>query len=82
MRFQADPEVYAPQFGGSCAWAVSRGYTAMTAPDAWRVVDGELYLNDDQTIQKEWEKDVPGNIAKANDNWPAILAEAEPPRGE
>ena len=27
-RFTEDPERYAPQYGGYCAWAVSQGYTA------------------------------------------------------
>lgn len=26
--FKADPEKFAPQYGGYCAWAVSQGYTA------------------------------------------------------
>jgi YHS domain-containing protein len=26
--FEADPEKYAPQFGGYCSYAVSQGYTA------------------------------------------------------
>src|SRR5512134_970368 len=44
-RFAASPERYAPQFGGYCAYAVSRGYTADVDPEAWRIVDGALYLN-------------------------------------
>src|SRR5205085_9542520 len=30
--FKADPVKYAPQYGGYCAWAVSRGYTAGIDP--------------------------------------------------
>jgi YHS domain-containing protein len=43
--FAADPEKYAPQYGGYCAWAVSQGYTANIDPQAWKVVDDKLYLN-------------------------------------
>jgi YHS domain-containing protein len=71
--FKASPDKYAPQFGGYCAWAVSQGYTAKGDPKAWKIVDGKLYLNYDLNIQKKWETDVPGNIAKANSNWPAVL---------
>jgi YHS domain-containing protein len=71
--FQADPEAFAPQFGGYCAWAVSQGYTASTDPTAWRVVDGKLYLNYSHNIQRRWEQDVPGNIAKGDANWPKVL---------
>lgn len=72
-QFQADPERYAPQFGGYCAWAVSQGYTASADPQAWRIVDGKLYLNYDLDVKKTWEQDVPGNIAKGEGNWPVVL---------
>ena len=71
--FVADPEAYAPQFGGYCAWAVSEGYTASTTPEAWSIVDGKLYLNYSRRIQRRWEKDIPGNISCATANWPKIL---------
>ena len=67
--FGADPAKYAPQYGGYCAWAVSQGYTAPIDPNAWKVVDGKLYLNYSADVQKDWQKDVPGHIAKANGNW-------------
>ncbi|MDJ0945438.1 MAG: YHS domain-containing (seleno)protein [Kiloniellales bacterium] len=71
--FKADPEAYAPQYGGYCAWAVAQGYTASTDPEAWRIVDGKLYLNYSRSVQKTWEEDIPGNIAKGDQNWPAVL---------
>ena len=71
--FKARPEAYAPQYGGYCAWAVSRGYTAKGDPRHWKVVDGRLYLNYDAGVQKDWEKDVPGNIAKGDKHWPGVL---------
>ena len=71
--FLADPDAYAPQYGGYCAYAVSKGGTASTAPDAWRVVDGKLYLNFNKTVQGIWLEDVHGNIARADANWPAVL---------
>ena len=52
---RAEPERFAPQFGGYCAWAVSRGYTADIDPEAWRIVDGKLYLNYSKRVQKMWE---------------------------
>lgn len=71
--FKAAPEKYAPQFGGYCAWAVSQGYTAGIDPAAWKIVNGKLYLNYSPEVQKKWERDVPGNIAKAEVNWPKLL---------
>ena len=71
--FVANPEAYAPQFGGYCSWAVAEGYTASTTPEAWTIVDDKLYLNYSRRIQRRWEKDIPGNITRATANWPKIL---------
>lgn len=70
--FLANPAKYAPQYGGYCAWAVSQGYTAPTVPDAWKIVDGKLYLNYSKSVQARWNKDVPGHIAAGDANWPGI----------
>lgn len=72
--FAKEPARYAPQYGGYCAWAVSEGYTASIEPEAWRIVGGKLYLNYSKSVQKQWLADVPGNIKKADANWPAIRA--------
>lgn len=74
-KFKSDPEAWAPQYGGYCAWAVSQGYTASSDPDAWRIVDGKLYLNYSKGVQAKWEKDIPGFITKADANWPKVLDE-------
>ncbi len=71
--FVADPEKYAPQFGGYCAYAASKGYLAPTVPEAWTVFDDKLYLNFSLRARDLWLRDVPGNIAKGNANWPGIL---------
>ncbi len=72
--FASKPSTYTPQFGGYCAWAVSRGYTAKIDPHAWKVVGGKLYLNYSKGVQRQWAQDIPGNIAKGNANWPGIKA--------
>ena len=72
--FEAAPDQYATQYGGYCAWAVSQGTTAGVDPkNAWRIVEGKLYLNYNTDIQKKWLKDIPGNIKKADANWPDVL---------
>lgn len=71
--FAAAPDKYAPAFGGYCAWAVSRGYTAKGDPRHWKIVGGRLYLNYSAGIQKKWAADIPGNIARGNANWPTVL---------
>lgn len=73
--FAADPERYAPQYRGYCAFAVSQGTTANIDPQAWRVVDGKLYLNLSKDIQELWLSDVSGYINKADANWPQISSD-------
>ncbi len=72
-RFDADPTAFAPQFGGYCAYAVSKGATAPTDPTAWTVYQGKMYLNFSPAVRNIWRQDVAGNIAKAEGNWPAVL---------
>lgn len=55
-EFRARPEVFLPQYGGYCAYAMARGYLADVDPLSWRIVGGKLYLNYDADIQKEWEQ--------------------------
>lgn len=71
--FASNPETYAPQYGGYCAWAVSQGQVAPIDPTAWAIVDDKLYLNYSAGVQDRWKQDIPGNIAKANENWPGVL---------
>lgn len=72
--FAAAPEKFAPQYGGFCAWAVANGYTAEIDPTAFKVVENRLYLNYSKSVQRDWEKDVPGHITKADGNWPKLSA--------
>jgi YHS domain-containing protein len=75
-RFAANPEAFAPAYGGYCAWAVSQNYVAPGDPNFWRIVDGRLYLNFNARAKELWERDVAGAIARGNANWPAVLATA------
>ena len=71
--FATDPESYAPQYGGHCAWAVSQGYRAKGDPKVWRIVDGKLYLNCSHVVQQRWQRRLERNLVKADNNWPGIL---------
>ena len=73
--FIKTPNAYAPQYGGYCAWAVSRGYTASTSPDAWRIYSGKLYLNYSLGVRKLWIQDIPGNIRAGDKNWSGFFAD-------
>ena len=67
--FKADPAKYAPQYGGFCAYAVSQGYTAKIEPDAWRIVDGKLYLHRNDRVRDLWSRNPHGYIAEADEAW-------------
>jgi YHS domain-containing protein len=71
--FAKDPAKYAPQFGGYCAWAMTRGDKADIDPTCWKIVNGKLYLNYSKDIQTEWSQNIPDNIAKANGEWQNLL---------
>ena len=71
--FAKDPKKYAPQYGGYCAFGVSRGYAVKVDPTAWKVTRGKLYLNYNHDVQAEWAKDIAGHIDKADANWPKVL---------
>lgn len=71
-KFKADPDKYAPQYGGHCAWAVSQGYTYKGDPNHWRIVDGRLFLNYNAEVQKSWAADLEKWIAAGDKNWPKV----------
>ncbi len=71
--FAADPERYAPAYGGWCAYAVSFGMKVSTDPAAWRIVDGQLYLQQSPAVLRAWGRDVPYYVGLADETWPRIL---------
>lgn len=70
--FAANPPKYTPAYGGFCAMGVALEKKLDVDPQAWRVVDGKLYLNVNKDVQKRWLDDVPGNLAAADKNWPRL----------
>jgi hypothetical protein len=76
-RFVKDPQAYAPQFGGYCAWAVSRNYTADIDPEAFDIVGDKLYLNYSKLVQLRWKVNREENIRKAGQNWPKLTQAAK-----
>lgn len=70
--FVANPERYAPQYGGYCALGTAYGHKASTVPEAFAVVDGKLYLNHDAGVQAKWDENRSGFIAEADGKWKAV----------
>jgi len=67
--FKANPEKYAPQFGGYCAYGVSEDHKSPTESDAFTIVNDKLYLNYNMKVRTLWQKDMPGRIKTAEANW-------------
>ena len=71
--FKAEPETYAPQYGGYCAWALAQNKLAPIDPKQWSIVNDKLYLNYNKKIQNKWLKDQAKFISDGDKNWPDIL---------
>jgi hypothetical protein len=67
--FAQNPEKYAPQYDGYCAWAMTEARKAETNPEVWKIVDGKLYLNCSPAAHEKWSRDIPGNVKKSDMNW-------------
>jgi len=70
--FKSNPEKYAPQYGGYCAYGTSEGHKAPTQPDAFTIVNGKLYLNYNKDVRTEWNKNKKERILQADKNWPTV----------
>jgi hypothetical protein len=74
--FVSKPMNYAPQYGGFCALGVAiKEASANIDPEAWRIVNGKLYLfAGKEGLEKDFDASAGEVIAKADANWPKIAA--------
>ena len=72
--FAKNPARYAPRYGGFCAYAMAKNSKAKIDPNAWKIVNGKLYLNYDAGIQRKWEKEEASMITAGDKNWAAMQA--------
>ena len=72
--FKSNPEKYAPQYGGYCAYGVAKDDLVKVDPEQFTVFEGKLYLNYDASVQKDWNKDRAGFIKQADAKFPKLLA--------
>lgn len=71
--FDADPAKYEPQFGGYCAFGVSKGRLVEIDVDAFQIVEGRLLLQYSQGVRDDFNQDAAGNLKKAAENWPKLV---------
>lgn len=70
--FIANPGKYAPQYGGYCADGVSFGtVTTNIDPQAWRIIDGKLYLSYDPGAADGFEKK-PSKVVDSKKHWSEV----------
>lgn len=73
--FKANPEQYAPQYGGWCAYGTAAGHKSPTVPETWAIIDSKLYFNYNTAVQKLFNKNQKGLIEQADKKWPTVKKE-------
>ncbi len=75
--FERNPEQYAPQFGGYCAFGVTMERKFDTDPLAYKIVNNKLYLNLNEKVQQRWLTDTQNFIQSADTNWVSIKTKTD-----
>lgn len=71
--FVANPEKFAPQYDGHCAYGISQGGKVPANPNLWRIVDEKLYININPAVVGFFEEDIPGFLKDAEVKWDSEL---------
>lgn len=70
--FIREPTRYAPQYGGYCADGVSFGtVTTNIDPQAWRIIEGKLFLSYDPGAAEGFEKN-PNKLVDSKKHWSEV----------
>ena len=67
--FKANPDKYAPQFGGSCAMNMSNGVRREADPTVWVISNGNLYVFAGAGGAERFRQNPDVAAAKAAANW-------------
>jgi YHS domain-containing protein len=74
--FAADPERYTPRYGGYCAATMaSTGEVAGANPEAFKIIDGKLYLSWNKKFVNKFAEKGEEAIRKADENWMKVNKE-------
>lgn len=71
--FEMNPNGYAPQYGGHCAYAATQGAAAAADPTVFTLHAGRLYLNASPGQRAAWARNIAQNIARADAAWPSLF---------
>jgi YHS domain-containing protein len=79
VAFSKNPSRYVPQYGGFCAYHLSKGELKDSDPAAFLIYKGKLYVCSAADGVKEFRSNIDANIRKADDNWvPLSRAQGQP----
>jgi hypothetical protein len=67
--FAGAPDRYAPRYGGFCSGAMADGRKFRADPEAWKIIDGKLYLNFTASGIETFAEGADEAIPKADANW-------------
>jgi YHS domain-containing protein len=82
--FASEPIRYAPQYGGFCALGtVLEEASANIDPEAWRIVDGKLYLfSGGEGLEEDFDAAPAAVTAAADAKWPGVATKEFKTRAE
>jgi YHS domain-containing protein len=79
VAFRKNPSRYVPQYGGFCAYHLSKGELKDSDPAAFLIYKGKLYVCSAADGVKEFRSNIDANIRRADDNWvPLSRAQGQP----
>jgi YHS domain-containing protein len=71
--FKDHPEMFAPQYGAFCGYAMALNKLRPINPEIFDVIDGKLILQHSEDAYNRFHKDVAGYTVKADNNWPGQI---------
>ena len=74
--FKANPDKYAPQFGGLCAMNLSNGVKRESDPHSWVISNGNLYVFAGERGMQNFTKAPEAYTSKADTNWKTLKTTA------
>jgi len=79
--FLEAPELFLPQYGGYCAYAVSKGKLVTVDPDVYVVLDEKLFLFSNADARTAFENEEPGIVQVADLAWAEMESELAQKKG-
>jgi YHS domain-containing protein len=72
--FDGNPEKYAPAYGGYCGYAASINRLSPVSPEWFQIENGKVILQHNKKAFDLFNKELKANVAKADANWPGLVA--------